>query len=149
MGLQLVLSLECHVAFLAARVVRADEVRTTEVHLQRLVVVIEHITVVLPAQVAPQMVTVEVLVKYSTIEEELLTKIAPWMRQDFCTSVTGGVSMLDVTPELLHVVDSLLADEHGAALEANQAESLLMGRFHVAAQAFLVGEGLLLAAIAD
>ena len=52
MRLELLLSLESDVALLSARVVRADEVRAREVHLQLLVVVVEHVAEVLAAQVA-------------------------------------------------------------------------------------------------
>ena len=50
--LELLLSLESNVALLAAGVIRADEVRAREVHLQLLVVVVEHVAEVLAAQVA-------------------------------------------------------------------------------------------------
>ena len=50
--LELRLGLESDVALLAAGVVRADEVRAREVHLQLLVVVVEHVAEVLAAQVA-------------------------------------------------------------------------------------------------
>ena len=50
--LELRLSLESNVALLSAGVVRADEVRAREVHLQLLVVVVEHVAEVLATQVA-------------------------------------------------------------------------------------------------
>ena len=49
MGLELRLRLKGYVAFLAARVVWAHEVRAREVDLQRLIVVIEHTAEVLTA----------------------------------------------------------------------------------------------------
>lgn len=51
--------------------------------------------------------------------------------------------MLNMTPQLLHVVDPLLSNKHGSAFEADQAEGFLVDRLHMATKAFLVGEGLL------
>lgn len=59
--------------------------------------------------------SVQMLTEYVAIEEELLTEVTPGMRQDFSTSLTGRISMLDMLPQLLHVVDTLLANEDCAA----------------------------------
>ena len=59
--------------------------------------------------------SVQMLTEYIAIEEELLTEVTPGVRQDFGTALTGGISMLNVLPQLLHVVDTLLANEDCAA----------------------------------
>ena len=55
--------------------------------------------------------------------------------------------MLYMQSQLLGVIDALLANENGATLEADQTESLLVRRLHVASQALLVRELLLVLAI--
>ncbi len=77
------------------------------------------------------------------VEEELLAEVTPWVRQDFSTAVRCGVSLFNVAPQVLHVVDPLLPDEHGSAFKANETESLLMRVFHVASQTLLIWEVLL------
>ena len=76
--------------------------------------VVEHVPEVLIAQMTPQMITMEVLIERVSIEEKLFAKVTPWMWQNFGASVTGRVSMLNVTPELLHMVDPLLSYKHSA-----------------------------------
>ena len=117
--LQLVLGLERHVALRLAAVVGANEVRTLEVPLQRLVVVVVHLLVVVTAQVTRQMHAIQMFHERVHIEEELLAEIAPRVRQDFGATVRGGIAFLDVASQVLHVVDPLLANEHGPSLEAD------------------------------
>lgn len=96
---------------------------------------------------ASQMIAVQVLIESAPVEEKFFTKVTPWMRQDFGALVTCRVSMLNMTPQLLHVVDSLLTHKHSTALEANQAEGFLMCCLHVATQTFLVRERFLCGAL--
>ena len=96
MRLKLGFSLEGDVALLAARVVRAHEVRTRKVNLQLLIVVVEHVAEVLAAQVTRQVHPMQVLAEDIAIEEELFTKIAPWMRKDLGTALVCRVSMLNM-----------------------------------------------------
>ena len=51
--------------------------------------------------------------------------------------------MLNMTPQLLHVVDPLLSYKHGSAFEAHQAEGFLVDGLHMATKAFLIVEVLL------
>ena len=52
-------------------------------------------------------------------------------------------------PKLLHMVDPLLSNKDCATLETDEAESLLVIRFHVPSQALLVWELFLVVAITD
>ena len=83
---------------------------------------------------------VEMFAEYIAIEEELLTKVAPGMGQNLGALVTGRVTVLDMITQLLHVIDSLLANENCAAFEADETESFLVNRLHMASQTFLVRE---------
>ena len=65
------------------------------------------------------------------------------MRQDLSSSVTSRITVFNMHAQFLHMVDALLSDENSTSFEAYQAEGLLMDGLHVAAQALLVGEGLL------
>mgnify|MGYP001206290784 FL=1 len=76
--------------------------------------------------------SVQMLTEYVAIKEELLTEVTPGMRQDFSTTLTGRISMLNVLPQLLHVVDPLLANEDCAAFQADETESFLMRGLHMA-----------------
>ena len=57
--------------------------------------------------------------------------------------------MLDMHPQLLHMVDPLLSNKDCATLETDEAESLLVIRFHVPSQALLIWELFLVVAITD
>lgn len=148
-GLQLVLRLEGHVALGLARVVGADVMGAGKVDLEGLVVVVEHVTEVLSAQMARQMVPLQVLVEDTAIKEELLAEVTPGVGQNFGTLFTRRVSMLNVHSQFLHVVDPLLANKHGSPFEANQAESLLMSCLHMPPHTLLVRERLLCCAVCD
>ena len=114
-----------------------------------LIIVVKHVSVGLAAEVTRQMHTVEMLGKTIVIEEEFFTKVAPGMRQDLSPAVTRWITMLDVRSQLLHVVDALLANEDSAALQADKAESFLVCGLHVAPQALLVWELLLVLTVGD
>ena len=60
--------------------------------------------------------SIKVLLEHVGIEKVLLAEVAPWVGQDFSSAVTGRVAVLNVVPQFLHVVNTLLADEHCAAL---------------------------------
>ena len=101
-------------------------------HLQLLIVVVEHVAEVLAAQVARQVHPMQVLAEDIAIEVELFAEVAPWVRQDLGAAIVRRVSMLYVRPQLLHVVYTLLSNEDGAALQADQTERLLMRGLHMA-----------------
>ena len=90
---------------------------------------------------------VQVLAEDIAIEEELFAEIAPRMRKDLRTALVRRVPMLYVHPQLLHVVDALLANEDRAALQAHQAERLLMRGLHMSPQTLLVRELLFMVAV--
>ena len=118
-------------------------------HLKRLVVVVVHVAILIATQVTRQVHAIQVLNEHIAIKEELLAKVTPRVREDLCTTITRWVSMLDVPSQVLHVIDSLLTDEHCAALKADETKGLLMRVFHVASQAFLVWEVILGRALVD
>lgn len=84
--------------------------------------------------------SIKVLAKETGIEVVLFAEVAPWMRKDLSTLIVGWITSLDVLTQARDVVNALLSNEDSAALDANQAESLLMFSLHVAPQALLVGE---------
>ena len=63
MGLQLILCLESHVAFALTDVVRADEMRSSEMDFKALIVVVEHVAVGFATQVTRQVHSVQVLLE--------------------------------------------------------------------------------------
>lgn len=83
------------------------------------------------------------------IEEELLAEVTPGVGQNLSAPVTGRVAVLDMLPQLLHMVDPLLSYKDSAALKTDEAEGLLVRRFHMPSQAFLVRELFLVLAITD
>ena len=107
---------------------------------ERLIIVVEHISVLIDTEVTRQMHTVEMLGKTIVIEEEFFAKVAPGMRQDLSSSVTRRIAVLNVITQLLNMVDALFADEHCASLETDQTKCLLMCFLHVAPQAFIIRE---------
>ena len=58
--------------------------------------------------------TVEMLSKDVIIEEEFFAKIAPRVRQYLGAPVAGRITMLDMVPQFLHVIDALLPYKYSA-----------------------------------
>ena len=150
MSLQLVLCLERDITLLTTPVVWTLEVRALEVDFQRLITIVEHVSVVLTvAQVTRQMHAIQMLLEQVGVEEELLAEVTPWVRQDFCASLRCCITVLNVIAQLLHVIDALLTDKYCAALDADQTEGLLMSGLHVTTQTLLVRKCLLRVAVVD
>ena len=126
MGLELVLSGESNVAFLLADIIRTQEMRETKVLLQRVIVVVEHVTVCFTTQMTRQMHPVQMIMENSGIKEELFTEIAPRMRQYLCATITRWITVFNMIAQLLHVIDSLLSDKDSASFQTHQTEGLLM-----------------------
>ena len=83
--------------------------------------------VMIPAQMAGQVLPVQMINEYQLIEEVLLAEIAPGMRQDLGLLVRARVSLLDVLLQLfVNVIESLLSYKDEPAFEAYFAKSLLM-----------------------
>ena len=142
-SLELGLRLERHVALGLALLVRADEVTLREVNFQRVVVLVVHVLeLVVGAQVARQVGSLQVVHEGELIEVVLLAEVAPGVGQDLGTPLVGGVSVLDVLAELLDVVDSVFANEDGAALETDFAESFLVHGLEVASERLDIRESL-------
>lgn len=53
------------------------------------------------------------------------------MWKDLSIPVITKISILNMTPELFRVVQSLLSDEHSSTLKTDLTKSLLMIGFHV------------------
>ena len=81
---------------------------------QRLIVVVVHVAVLLAAQVARQVHSVEVLLEAVDVEEVLLAEVAPRVGQYLSAPITRRVTMLNVVSQFLHVVDALLPYKHSA-----------------------------------
>ena len=80
-----------------------------EVLLQTLVVFVEVVFVKLVAEVTRQVHSVQMLLKLQLVKVELLTEVAPRMRQDFSALFSPRVPVLNVVPQLLNVIDTLLS----------------------------------------
>ena len=96
MGLKLVFSLERHIALLLALLVWADEVRAGKMHLKPLIAIVEHIAIFLTAQMTRQVHAIQMLLEQIGIKEVFFAKVTPWMRQDFGSTVTGWITMLNM-----------------------------------------------------
>mmetsp|Transcript_4009 Transcript_4009/g.5317 ORF Transcript_4009/g.5317 Transcript_4009/m.5317 type:complete len:141 (+) Transcript_4009:1685-2107(+) len=118
-------------------------------NFEALVAIVVHVAVLITAQVTGQMHPIQMLLENISIKEVFLAEIAPRMGQDLGTAITRWVTVLDMRAQFLHVIDALLSDEYRATFDADETESFLMRGFHVAPQAFLVREILLMGAIRD
>lgn len=56
------------------------------------------------------------------------------MRHDFAMSFIPDVTILDVVPQLLDMVESLFTDENTPSLETNLAECFFMVAFQMSLQ---------------
>lgn len=115
MGLKLVLSTEGDVALLLAVFVGAEVVRPREVGLETRVAGIVHVFIEVGAEMACQVLPVEMVKEHLVIEEVLLAEVAPGVRQNLGLSLVAGVTVVDMIPELLEVVQPLLTDEDQSA----------------------------------
>ena len=132
MGSQLVFGPERHKAFRLTDLIRTDEMRLREVILQTGVILVVDVLVVVGAQVASKMLPVQVIIECQVVEEELLAKVAVGVRQDLSMAFVTQITLLDMGPQGVHMVQTLLADEDCSAFEANFAERLLVPGLHVA-----------------
>jgi len=65
------------------------------------------------------------------IEEKLLAKITPRVRQNFSTLFSAWVTVLDMVSQLLNMVNSLFTNKHSPSNKTYLAKSLLMLGLHV------------------
>ena len=65
--------------------------------LQRLIIIIEHVPEILPAQMTGQVHLVQMLTKHAVIEEIFLAEIAPWVRQDLRVVCASWITVLDMS----------------------------------------------------
>ena len=82
--------------------------------------------VIITAQVARKVNTIEMIDKAIRIEEVLLAEVTPRVGKDLSALLIHWVTMLNMAPKGLHGVQALFPNEHGATLDANFAESLLV-----------------------
>jgi hypothetical protein len=97
--------------------------------LQVGILCIIYVLVGVAAQMTCQVLPVYMLDKSRIIEQELLAEVTVWMRHDLSVPFVTNVTIFDVGTELLDVIQSLLPDEDGSALEADFAECLLVCAF--------------------
>lgn len=83
-----------------------------EVIFQCQIRLIIHVFVVVPAQMTGQVLSIQVIDENQLVEEILLTKITPRMRQYLCLLFCARVSLLNMLLELLNVVEPLFSDEY-------------------------------------
>ncbi len=140
MGFLLVFCLERDIAFRSALVIWTDEVGLGEVALQGGVVAVVHVLVMLVAQVACQVHSLQMVQKDLVVEVVLLAEVAPRMGQDFCALLRPWVAVLNVISQLPHVVDALLSDEHRPARQTHLAESLLVRTLKVPSERLHIRE---------
>ena len=105
-----------------------------------LIIGVVHVLVMRRAQMARQMLLVQMIEEDEIIEEELITEVAERMRQDLAMMVISHVALLEMIAQRLDVVKALFANEHCATSQANLTEGLLMLSFEMALQRRLVGE---------
>jgi hypothetical protein len=99
------------------------------VALQVGILSVVYVLVSIAAQVASQMLPVDVVDEGQVIEQELLAEVAVWMWHDLSVSFIADVSVFDVGTELLYVIESLLPDEDCTAFEADLAEGSVVRTF--------------------
>jgi hypothetical protein len=80
MSAQLILCLERNVAFCFAGLIRANDVCLREMDLQICVFLVINVFVVVPAQVADEMVSAKMVEEHQVIEVEFLAEVAVGMR---------------------------------------------------------------------
>jgi len=101
------------------------------VALQVGIVSVVYVLVSIAAQMAGQMLPVQVVDEGQVIEEELLAEVTVWMGHDLPVLFIADVSVFDVGTELLYVIESLLSDEDCTAFEADLAEGSVVRAFQM------------------
>jgi len=132
MDLNFALALECDVAFGLALLVGTQVVRLREVDFKRGVVFVMAVLLEVSTEIACQMKLMQVLLERLCVVEELFTEVTPGMRQDLSPTLGPGVTIFNMRAQFLDVVNTLLTNEDGAALETDFAEGLLMDLFEMA-----------------
>ena len=128
---QFIFSLEHDEALLFASLVRTDEVSLCEMDLQAWVICIVSAFMLVSAYMASHVYLLHMWEEFQVVETELLAKVTVRMWKDLSIPVITKISILNMTPELLGVVQSLLSDEHSSTFKADLTKSLLMIGFHV------------------
>ena len=131
MCLQLIFSCKCNIALDLALVIWTCMVCCLEMTLQRLIIIIVGVLMIITTKMTRQMESTQMIKELLVIKEVLLTKLTPWMRQDFSSSFCPSITMIKMISQLLCVVYSLLPDEDSSSFETNLAESFLMVTFHM------------------
>lgn len=114
--MHLALGPERDVALRLTLLIRAQIVRLCEVHLQRQIVLVEPVLLEFAAKIACQVQLVKVFLKRLRVIKELLAEVAPRMRENLRAALVRSVAVLNMRPQFLNMVNSLLADEDGASL---------------------------------
>jgi len=96
MSFEFVLSLKRHIALSLTFIVWAQEMRLVEVSLKRQVIIVVEILVVIVAQMTRQMVSLQMVQEDLVIEEVLLAKVAPRVRQNLCAFIGAWIAVVDM-----------------------------------------------------
>lgn len=146
---QFILCAECHVALGLALFIRTHKVSDSKMRFQGQIRLVVHVFVMVPAQMTCQVLSIQMIDEHQLVEEILLAEITPGVRQYFCLSVRTRISLLNMLPHMLDVVESLLSDEDEATFQTNFAESLLMLSLQMLLQSLNVVELVARIAIKD
>ena len=96
MSFQLVLSFKSDITFFFALLVRTNEMRQGEVLFEIGVFIIVDVFVVMTAQVARQVLAMQVVEELPVVEEKLLAEVAKRMRQNLAVPLITNVAFFQV-----------------------------------------------------
>ena len=108
--------------------------RLCKMDFQVLILFVIHVFVVLPAQMAGQVVAINVVEETQIVKQKLLAKVAVRMGKHVSVSAIRAVSVLNVASQCFDMVKSLFSNKNSSSFQAYLAESLFMLSFHVSLQ---------------
>lgn len=126
MRLELVFSPEGDIALALAGLVGAKAVRLREVGLQTRVVLVVDVLVAVSAEVAAQMLPVQVVEEDLVVEKVHMTEVAPGVGKDLSLFLTARITVKYVLLQALQRVKPLLSNENQTAFLAHLTEGALM-----------------------
>ncbi len=116
MRYQLVFSAEGNITLSLTLLVRAHKVGNCKVSFQVCILLIVHVFIVIPAQMAGEVLSIQVIDENQVIEEIFLAKVTPRMGKDLCLFVCTRVSLLNMLLEELNIVEPLFSDKDETTL---------------------------------
>lgn len=100
-----------------------------EMNFQALIVLVVNVLefiIYVAAQITIKVISRQMVIKQQIIVDELFAKITIWMRQYLTKSIVSRITVLNVLPQLLDMVQPLLPDKHGPTFQANLTERFLV-----------------------